>query len=158
MKVFIAIAITALNLFGGSYTKVVKARHEFTMNGPAKVVTFTGAILLVNRVEIVKDSIHATLQSDSKTMSYARSEIDRIEKSMNNGLRNAIIGGITGAVWSILAASGSNDYNSGYMFYWSAILGGLGGGLGYMLGSIQSGDYTFLFEGNSNSYNHKTFP
>ena len=156
---FIAIVITALNLYGGSYTKVVKARHEFTLNGPVKIVTFTGEILLASRVEIVKDSIHVALLSDSKTMSFARSEIDRIEKSMNNGIRNAVIGGVAGVVFSIITASGWNDEgNSGYTFYWSAILGGLGGGIGYMIGSLQSGDYTFIFEGNRNSYNHKTSP
>ena len=159
MKVFIVVIITALNLYGGSYTKVVKERHEFTLNGPAKIVTFTGATLIANRVEIVKDSIHATLLSDSKTMSFARSEIDRIEKSMNNGIRNAVMGGVAGALFSIITASGWNDDdNNGYTFYWSAVLGGLGGGIGYMLGSLQSGEYAFIFEGNSNSYNHKAFP
>ncbi len=137
----------------------MKARHEFTLNGPVKVVTFNEEIFLASSVDIVKDSVYVTLHSNNETVFFKRSEIERIEKFMNNGIRNAIIGGVAGAVWSMITAGQWNDDdNSGYTIYWSAFMGGLGGGIGYVIGTFQSGEFNFIFEGNKNAYNNGPIP
>ena len=159
MKALILILITSLSIFGGSNTKIVKTRHEFTLNGSSRVVTFNDEIFLASSVDIVKDSVYVTLRSNGETLFFKRSEIERIEKFMNNGIRNAIIGGVAGAVWSLITASQWNDDdNSGYTIYWSAIIGGLGGGIGYVIGTFQSGEFNFIFEGNKNAYNIGSIP
>ena len=76
-----------------------------------------------------------------------RSDISSVRIVKINALKYTLIGGVGCATWSAMRAGQWNDDdNSGYTFYWSAIMDGLGGRIGYGVGAIQSGEYTYIIQ------------
>ena len=152
MKIFVMVFTFAL--LGCSHTKVLKPRHEFSLRGHATIVTADEQTYEAIGVEILKDSVLFVALSNSETKHYHRSEIDRIEIVRNNARQSAIIGAAVGAVYSII----SYQKPPGGGANMSIVMIPMATVAGYLFGSLQSGEYTFIFEGNGNSFNLQTLP
>lgn len=141
------VVLFSIILIGCSHTKIVKPDQKFTYEGKSTIITIDGETIETNGVEIRNDKVLLRELAIDTIRYLHRSDINSVRILKNNTLKYALIGGAGGVAWTVLTADQWNDDdNSGYTFYWSAIMGGIGGGIGILVGNLQSGEYIYIIQ------------
>lgn len=137
---------------GCSNSYTIKGYEELTLRNNSIIETQAGGRILISNAIIKQDSVYATEFSSGHNVILHASDIIRIVQKKNDGLKFGAIGAAGVMAWVVLTAGEWNDDdNSGYTFFWSAILAVPAGGTGYLIGSMHEYEYSFLFQSNENT-------
>ncbi len=144
---------------GCSNSYTIRRYDELTLRNKAIIETQAGGHILVSNPIIKRDSVYATEFPSGQNVILHASDIIRIVQKKNDALKLGAIGAAGVVAWVVLTADEWNDDdNSGYTFFWSAILGVPAAGTGYLVGSFHQYEYSFLFESNEKAVELQAAP
>jgi len=134
---------------GCSNSHTIKTYEEISLKENATIILKTFEQVQVTNTIILRDSVHAIRFPSREEFHSQASEINRIIVSRDHRLAYGLAGAASGAIWVILTQDEWNDdNNTGYVYYWSAVYGSIGGYLGYKLGTFHPLEYTYYFSSN----------
>ena len=142
--------ITVAVLFiGCSNSYTIRKYDTLNIRGNAIIETKAGPRILVSETLITQDSLKALEFPSGLIIRLHANDINRIVQNTDKKLQYGIMGALGVATWVLLTADiWNDDDNSGYTFFWSAILAAPAGGTGYLIGSLSQKEYTYHFESN----------
>ena len=153
------IIILSVFALGCSNSQSINRWEEMTLSENAIIYTNDGKQILVEHTEIKQDSVHATEFPSGVVFHLDASQINRITLKKSNALKYSILSAAGTVGWVVLTQDNWNDdSNSGYTFFWSGVMGGVAGGAGYLVGSMQTDEHTIRFMSNEVQGESQTHP
>ena len=145
-----AIELSLITLFLGctnSYT--IMNYEEVSIPKKAIIETMTSGRILAENIIVRQDSVFATEFPGGQKIRLHASDIIRILQKRNDAMKFGAMGAVGTVAWVVFTApTWNDDNNSGYTFFWSAILAAPAGVAGALVGSLHSYEYSYLFESN----------
>lgn len=153
------ILMAMILVIGCSNSYTIRRYDGLTLRNKAIIETKAGGQILVSKAIVKQDSVFATEFPSGQNVILPASDIIRIVQKKNDALKLAAIGAAGVVAWVVMTADEWNDDdNSGYTYFWSAILAVPAGGTGYLVGSFHQYEYSILFESNEKTAELQAIP